>query len=377
MLKNRLLFAFFICFILVLNPFKSYSDNFELDPRLLVYGGYDDNILYNRTGVIKDFFAAARPELGVIYSSERNMINLDTYIEAIRYSEESDLDTENYRIELSGDLRLSDRSDLFFEAFHLKDTTVDSQLEETGRIVEREDRRQNRGNFVYGYKIDEVSDFGLEYRYRSVEYQSDSEIDRTEHRFRVPYYRWFNERLDRFSIRPSYARSQLENDTTVDAYNLSVGWVHIFSETLRMENYIGYSYTVESNENEDNKYQSGSADLKIIKNSDIYSILAGFRTYVSLNPAGDLDEVDRLYCKFSKELTERLSLNLDGGLYITRPLEIYDEYETAYYEIKTAISYQLKNNHSIGIGYTYQNEYDRTISEDRDRIRNLIWISVQ
>ena len=322
-------------------------------------------------------FASARPGLTASLSSERFKLDIDSYLEAIRYSKENDLNTENYRTQMIGNYRMTERTDLFFEFSGLKDSTVDNQLEDTGRIVKRRDRKRYRGNGSIAYDLDDLSQLIVDYRYTTTKYESKDEVDRDEHRIRIPYYRWFNDRLDRLVLRPTYVKASLDNDTDVDAYNFSFGWIHIFSETLRMENFIGYGAATEDNGTRKTRNQSGSADFVLIKEGDTLSLRGGFRAYASLNADGELDEVDRFYCRIGKKLTERLEIQFNGGLYYTRPLGKNDKYETAYYELKPSISYRITENHTIGLGYTFQSETDKTISDNRDRSRNLIWISIE
>jgi len=350
--------------------------SWDFEPKVLVYSGYDDNILFNQRDPVQDYYAGARPELLATLNSERLELDIATYLDAIRFYEEEDLDTENYWAEVDGLYRLNDRYLFSLTISGRKDTTIDSQLEETGRIVDREDRERYRCNGILEYQLTERSDVKIDYRYTSTNYESEDEVNREEHSLLLPYTKWFNDELDRIVVQPRYTRATLENDTVVDAYKLSAGWIHIFSETLRIENFIGFGITEEKSDTDETQYRSGSADLRLIKEGEIVSLRGGFRSDVNLSPTGELDEVDRFYLQADRMLTERLGIRLISGIYFTRPVEIYDQYERVYYEIKPAITYRISKDHSLGLGYSYQSEYDRTLSEDRGRIRNLIWISI-
>jgi hypothetical protein len=289
-----------------------------------------------------------------------------------RFSEEKDLDYENYHLALNGGYRLSQRLNLSGDVLYTKDTTLDSELEETGRIVERDNREWYRGGGALAYALNEVSNIDLEYQYQSTEYESDNRVDRVTHRFRLPYSRWFNDRLDQLTLRPSYTKSKTENNRDIEYYNLSVGWMHIFSKTLRMNNFVGYGYTVSTENGDRDRVSTGNADLSITQTAEIFSFRIGLRSYINLDAEGDLREVDRRYCTVRKWLTERVSARLDASVYINRPIDTYDSADSVYYDIKPQLSWELTENFSLNTFYRYSLEEDRAISKNQDSTRNII-----
>ena len=184
------------------------------------------------------------------------------------------------------------------------------------------------------------------------------------------------DRLDQLTLQPSYTIADTEDNRDIEYYNLSVGWTHIFSDTLTMRNFVGYGQTItKENGNQDSTW-TGNADLSITRTGEIYSFRIGIRNNINLNADGELEEVDRLYCYINKKLTERLSANLYGSVYTNRPPGTYNSVDSIFYDVKPELSYDITENHVLNVFYRYSYEEDRTISENQERTRNVIELNL-
>jgi len=259
---------------------------------------------------------------------------------------------------------------------YLKDTTLESELEETGRVMVREDRDRYQGGGTLFYGLDELSKINVGYQYWSTDYGSGERIDRVSHRVRFPYSRWFNDHLDQLILRPSYTKTETEDNRDIDYYNFSVGWMHIFNETLSMRNFVGYGYTITTKTGDRETIQSGTVDLSITQTDEIFSFRVGFRSNIGLNADGEIDEVDRLYCRIKRKLSERLSASFNGSVYINRPTETYTSVDSVYYDIKPELLYEITENHLLNVFYRYSYEEDQTVSENQESIRNVIELNI-
>ncbi len=369
-----LCFGYILLFLSTSLPAAAQS--LEMVPSLRLNGGYNDNILFNSTEAIDAYYTSVRPAIKLGLSSDRYDLGFDTYAEIFRYPEEKDLDYESYRHDMGGRYRLSERLNISGDFMYLKDTTLDSELEETGRVADREDRKRYQGEGTLSYGLNEISEIDMEYQYRSTEYESRSSTDRTTNRVRLSYKRWFNDRLDQVTLRPSYTIADTEDNRDIEYYNLSVGWTHIFSETLTMRNFIGYGKTItKENGNQDSTW-TGNADLSITRTGEIFSFRIGIRNNINLNADGELEEVDRLYCYINKKITERLSAKLYGSIYGNRPAGKLNSVDSVFYDVKPELSYDITENHVLNAFYRYSYEEDRTGLENQERTRNLIELNL-
>ena len=277
---------------------------------------------------------------------------------------------------MGGRYRLSQRLNTSGSFGYTKDTTLDSELEETGRVVKREDRKQYQGDCALSYGLDEISEIDIGYEYRSTEYESSSSIDRTANRVRLSYKRWFNSRLDQLTLRPSYTLVDTQDNRDIEYYNLSVGWAHIFSDTLTMNNFVGYGQTITTEKGNQDSTWSGNADLSITQTGELFSFRVGIRNNIRLDADGELEEVDRFYCYIRRKMTERLSTKLYGSIYGNRPLGTLNSVDSVFYDIKPELSYDITENYVLNAYYRYSYEEDRRTSENREKTRNVIELNL-
>ena len=375
--SSGLKYLYFACILLsLLTSLPAAAQSLDVVPMLKLNGGYNDNILFNSTEKIDAYYTSVRPEINLGLASDRYDLSLDTYAEIFRYLEEKDLDYESYRYDMGGRYRLSQRLKISGDFGYIKDTTLDSELEETGRVVEREDRERYQWDGILSYEVNEVSEIDIDYQYQSTEYESRDSIDRITNRVRLSYKRWFNDRLDQVTLQPRYAIADTEDNRDIEYYNLSVGWTHIFSDTLKMRNFVGYGQTITKENGNQESSWTGNADLSITQTGEVYSLRIGIRNNIRLDADGKLEEVDRFYCNISRKMTERLSAKLYGGIYVNRPIGNLNSVNSVYYDVKPELSYDITENHVLLAFYRYSYEEDRTGLENQERTRNLIELNL-
>lgn len=83
----------------ILLPKTGWADGTKLTPSLEIVGGYDDNVLFSSTEPLKAFYTIAKPEVEFGVDNENYGVAIDAYVELVRYENEKDLDTENFRME--------------------------------------------------------------------------------------------------------------------------------------------------------------------------------------------------------------------------------------------------------------------------------------
>jgi hypothetical protein len=371
---KHLYFFYILLFFSIHLPAAAQS--LGMIPSLRLNCGYNDNILFNSTETIDAYYASVRPEINLGLTSDRYNLGIDAHAEIFRYPEEKDLNYQSYRYDMSGRYRISQRLNISSNLGYIKDTTLDSELEETGRVVEREDRERYQGEGTLSYGLDEVSTIDIEYLYRSTEYESRDRVDRIANRVRLAYRRWFNSRLDQLTLRPSYTMADTEDNQDIEYYNFSIGWTHIFSDTLSMRNFVGYGQTITTQKGDEDSTWTGNADLSITRTGELFSFRLGIRNNINLDADGELEEVDRFYFNFNRKMTERLSTNLYGSIYANRSPGTLNSINSVFYDVKPELSYNITENHVLNAFYRYSYEEDRRGSENQERTRNLIELNL-
>jgi hypothetical protein len=143
-----------------------------------------------------------------------------------------------------------------------------------------------------------------------------------------------------------------------------------------MRNFIGYGHTIITENGDRESVSNGNADLSITQTSENFSFNIGFRSNINLDAEGNLQEIDRLYCRIRKKLTERLSTIFYGSVYTNRPPDRYTSVDSVFYDVKPELSYAMTESHSLNLFYRYSYEEDQTVSENQGSMRNIIEINL-
>jgi len=363
-------FIYLLSVFFIVTPVE--AEEILITPTLEVSGAYDSNIQFESNDEKADYSHIAIPKLNMAMGSERYNMGVTAQILFLRYSKEKDLDTEKYQCQLSGDYRLTQKTSIATSASYTRDTTLDSELEETGRVTKRENRERYFYEASSFHRLSELSDINFLYRYTKIEYESEKLVDRDGHGIDALYQRWFNDRLDTLIIKPSFYRSDTDDKTTLSYYGASIGWAHTFSDTLAMSNLIGYGNTVTETDTNNTIDQTISVNISLINSGEIFFFRTGFQSNIRIDSEGDLIEVDRLYFKSTRALTERVRFSFDANLYLTRQVDVYDDYDSIYYDIKPGLSYAVTEKWYLSAFYRYSYEYDNMVNENQSLDRYVV-----
>lgn len=350
----------------------------KLVPSLKVKETYDDNVTFSRTDKQDDFVTSINPELMLEYATELLSLESRAALDLLRYADDSDLDTENYRLGLTGRYGVLERFTLSGNFSYLKDTTLESELEETGLVNLREDRERYTGGGGISYKLSERSDVGLDYTYGDTRYDSQDQVDYDSHSLTFSYNRYFNDQLDVFTIQPYYVGRDSDISQT-DNYGLSLGWAHAFSETWRMTCFLGARYT-----EIDYVYspwyrgkestRGGVADMSVAKTGEITTATIGYSRDLHYSSYGEPIETDKIYLRANRMMTRRLGVAFSGSLYFTESEGEFLVEDSSHVELSPSLNYRLTRQHSLRAGYSYSRHCDKTRSRNEDYDRHRAWV---
>ena len=120
----------------------------------------------------------------------------------------------------------------------------------------------------------------------------------------------------------------------------------------------------------------GTADISLRKTGEVSSTLIGYTRYLRTSASGGPIEVDRIYCDLRRRVIRRLAVGFRGNLYFTRSLGAFEDIDSRYFEVIPFLDYQITENHTLQLAYSYSREEDRNLTEDRERERNRVWIAL-
>ena len=269
-LKNPLRNAFQVFFLpimlVLLIPFlwnSAHAAEVSLTPALAVGGAYDDNIFLTSDNKVDSSIVTVSPSIDIGYQTLLSNLSLTADFDILRYLDESDLDRTNQYYRLSGERRIKERWTTSAAFKYYRDTTLNTYLQETGRVIDRVERDYFEGYGRVYYDVTKVAGISADYRYKNARYQDDIYPDYDSHSGSLYYYHRLKNEVDTLSIGPYYYyRSSDDNDT--ESIVLNVGWARDWTSITKSTAYIGARYTTVTDDDgtEDNDW-GAKADVEI------------------------------------------------------------------------------------------------------------------
>ena len=371
-------YTVFIILLFLLAPFgAAFAADVTLTPSLSLRGEYNDNIDFSRTNKQDDYIGTTSPGLTFGYATDRLNFGARAVVDVVRYMDQTNQDNERQNYGLDASYRMFERLSIKANGSYVKDTTLDTELLETGLVERRSDRESYGGGGGLSYQISEVTDIGLDYTYTKTDYDLSDYTDSDGHSVSLPFNYSFNNRLDVLTLRPYYRNTDSDEDK-IDNYGFSLGLVHKFTETFTgsAEAGVRYTETEEKPSGRSDNDWGWTADASLDKSWQTASASLGYSRDLYYTAEGELVEVDRFSLSTSKMLTSRFSIRLAGSLYFTESTGISRNRDTRYYTVAPSLNYMITENHSLALGYSYSNEHDKMLTNDQDRDRNMVWLTL-
>ena len=262
------------------------------------------------------------------------------------------------------------------ELEYRKDETTDSQLEETGRVFERDRRERYYADGGLRYQLSELSEVGPNFSFEKMNFSSKDDDDYDLYRISLTYSKEFKNERDTILLRPSY--SNYESDTQdADGYRFEAGWKHLLGETITSDILAGARYTridrKDKNNTDNNWGAVGRIDLSKIGETFIGNL--GYSHDISSNTEGEIIDVDRLYLNLDKKFFERFGSRFNGSVYYSRK-ESGDKEKVRYFVLTPSLYYMLTQEHSLELFYSYDNKVEMDEPGNPETQRNRVWMSL-
>jgi hypothetical protein len=356
---------------------RSIAGDLTVVPELELRVEYDDNIDFDQKDEIDDFAGNASPKLTLDYKTELLEVSLVGELDFLKYYDETDFDRTNQLYGFDGRYRVFSRWTLAGNFQYRRDETTDSQLEETGQIVDR--NRVNTYDAGSGlfYKLTELSDLGLTFDYRKRDYGSRDDTDHDLYTFSLPYTKQFANQRDVLTLEPAYTIFDSDEEDVTD-YRFGLGWQRLLTETLTSEIEIGARYTdIEDPDGKDDDNIGYFGELGLIKKGETFSSKIAISRDIRANTDAEIIEVNRLLLTFDKRIWERFGFRFSGSGYLSdTESSNADADKTRYFVLLPSFYYMLTEYHSIELAYKYQNKKEFDEPGNPVSERNRGWIGL-
>ncbi len=386
--------ALLLVFLLpLLRPTAVWSAEVSWLPSLSLRGEYDDNIAFENRDELDDYLATISPSLLFKYASERVKINSSLALDVLRYSDETDLNDEYQHYNLDGEYQLTEKLALTGQGSFIKDTTLESELEETGLVNFREDRRRYTLGGGFAYRLSERNSWQLNYNFVKTNYDGRENVDYESHTVSGTFQHQLANMRDFLILQPYY--TYYDSDVSkVDNYGLVAGFEHPFSETLHLSLHSGARYTESSydqwkvhwifppfvyelvSQREHDNNWGWLADFSLKKTAERWTAEIGYDRDLSFGSSGESIERNRFHFTGDYKINTRFRARLTTSLYYTESDSDYSDEDSRYFNVTPSISYKLTERYSLVLAYSYAETYDKTLDSNRHYDRNRVWLSL-
>lgn len=384
--KSYKAFLFWVLFTPVFVVFfgvlpAARAANVKLTPELSVRGSYDDNILLTADDKVSSPIVTVTPGVELDYQMLLSNLRLKADWHFLSYIDESDLNRTNQYYRLSGDHRLTERWTTSANVNFYRDTTLNTYLQETGRVIDRVERDYFEVGAGVEHAITQVSNISVGYRYQTASYDSGGYTDYDNHNASLYYgHRLKNER-DTFSIGPAYYR-RTNDRNDVDSYSLDFGWNRNWTSITKSSAIIGVRHTNVKQKGDGSEYDAVGAKGSLQITSLGLASRTTFRYFHDLRTSEDGDDVnvDNFYLEYRRSITERFGAGINGRLVFSYRLSSRqsNRNDNRYYWIEPNLFYRLTRDMDLSLRYRYQNhvEFFDNEGNHQTRGRNIVWLQL-
>jgi hypothetical protein len=350
----------------------------KLTPRLAAGYAYDDNIFLSTEEKVSSSIITVSPRVDFDYDTLLSKIRFTADYDILTYLDESDLNRTNQYYRFTGERQFKERWDTSARLRYYKDTALNTYLQETGRVIERVERDYFDAGARVAYNLTTLSSISGRYRYQTASYEDDVFESWDRHQVNLYYNQQLKSEIDRISIGPSfYHRTNDSNE--VDSYSLDIGWNRDWSSITSSFAAIGARYIeVDRNDGDKDDTWGAKARFNFSYQGEVSSTTIRYFHDLRTTAEGDDINVDNFFLAYSRSITERFGVGIQGRLVFSYKLFDRDSdiNDTRYYWLEPRLFYRLAERLNLSLRYRYQNNLEKRDEGDRTRERNIVWLQL-
>lgn len=216
----------------------------EIKPELGLRAGYVDNLRLTTTDEVSTAEATFSPSAVFSVSTPTSGASGTLRFDFHRYEESSDLDENNSFFTIDT-YHSFERSRMGLQLDYVNDTTLDSQLEETGLVFARIPRTRMTASPNWTWLLSERTSLRASYTYSDVVYKDAGGTGFVDYTLNNGGLTLSHKVSDRASASLTLSGTRSDNDNDVSSTNgsLQTGFSYMLSETLSTSLYIGVRHT--------------------------------------------------------------------------------------------------------------------------------------
>lgn len=353
---------------------------------------YNDNIDFSTTEEKNDLILTIAPILRWNFQTEMTGITANAKMNVVRYGKEHNLDEVKQKYSLGYDFRATELFGLNLNGSLIKDTTLDTEMEETGVVLKRTKRDFYHIKPGLSWYMGEKTRLNLTCAYTRAEYEASRYSDYDIYDGTLELVHTLSEEGATVFAQGGYTYSDYET-SDVDNYRLHLGLSYPFTQKLKLTAWAGARYTKSEYEvkelervylgtsfyydrlvkkTESDRNWGGLGSLSLTRAFTDGSVSVGINRDINSSGLGETIVRDRatldIYYRFTQFITGRFNSSLS----ISKSESKYRDTDQELYYLRPSLSWQITERFQAELSYQYSKIEYKNINTHTDR--NIIFL---
>jgi len=355
---------------------------------------YNDNINFSTTEEKNDLILTVTPILRWNSQTERTGITANAEIDVIRYSKENDLDEVNQKYSLGFNFRATELTSLNFNSSLIKDTTLDTEMEETSMVLKRTKRDFYHIKPGLSWYMGEKTRLNLTCAYTKAEYEASGYSVYDIYDGTMELVHTLSEEGATVFAQGGYTYSDYKT-SDVDNYRLYLGLSYPFTQKLKLTAWAGARYTKSEYEvaewepvywpgtsvitdyrllkkTESDKNWGGLGYLAITRAFADGSVSVDIKREIVPSAKGETIERDRATLDINYRFTQFITGRFNGSLSRSRSESEDRDTDEELYHLRPSLRWQIAKHALADLSYQHSKIEYKNNNTHADR--NIIFL---
>ena len=340
----------------------------KLIPQISIKETYNDNINFSTSKEKDDMISTITPLIRWNYQTEKTRTTASAEANILKYRKEKNLDKVNQKYNLTHNFRATELFGLNLNGSLIKDTTLESEKEETGLFFKRSDRDFYNIRPGISLYLTEKTSLNLNLGYSKAEYEDPRYSDYDVYDGTLELVHTLSKEGATVFAQGGYTHSDYET-SNVDNYRLHLGFTYPFTEKWKLTAWTGARYT--ESEYEVTEWKPVYWWLIPVKRTESDRNV-GWITYLALTRAfthgsgsvsinrditssgyGETIERDRATLSIDYSLAEFITGRFSGSWSRSRSESQYQDTDEQLYNLRPSLSWQIMEHGKAELSYQY------------------------
>ena len=349
----------------------AWSDEWYAEPQVQTQVLANDNITLNRNNKEEVVGGILSPQLRVGHRSETLDLNLTGRVDLNGYVVNSQLSSVDEKVNLHS-AYTTELGKLGLDSEYSRDTIFDTPEENSGGHIGDTRLTKMSTSPSWSYQFTDLDNLTLSAGYLDQSYGS-SDVERTDYKYYSASTSWLHQFTETDALSSGFSYGRYEPDgsqsSSADIIDVQLGWIHDFSENVRLQAIGGPSLTIQKDFDPDTGESKGksndlgyNADVRLTyKITDLASLEANYTRKTEPTGDGETRDRDRIGLNFSYRLGELTTFRLAGNYTGNDTSNITgtsnsDDTFRRYLSVSPSITWQLQDDLDLALSYRFQNE---------------------